>query len=447
MARNAVTQRYLDEITRRGLGADELAAVAHSAYDLKPTCYRGQCLSRPAFVSTAERQTLELDLRQLHSALAAIPDRFFGGDLAAFARAAGMTDIQIAAVQRGPGDAPARVARGDMYHDGTAFRLMELNLGSSIGGFDNAVLNRLFLKHPFLAEFAAANHLDHGDPMRQLAELLRAEGQAQGAEQPLIGVVDWPESYQNLEAVFEHGCGLLADLGLETIHGHLGQLAFHHGRVWLHDRPIDAIYRIFLIEDLLAPEGPGLIDPVLGAAERGEVRIWTPMDIELYGSKAALTMLSDEANRDRLTAEELASLDRLLPWTRMVRDGQVTADGEQVDLMEYALAQREELVLKPTMMHGGIGVVLGWMVDQDQWRASVSAAIDGPYVLQRRIHAVPELVPTADGLTPHLFNWVVYLFPDGYGGAAVRGTSDLSGGVLSARHGAVLGCTFYERTP
>ena len=52
----------------------------------------------------------------------------------------------------------------------------------------------------------------------------------------------------------------------------------HDHRVWLDDRPVDVIYRIFLIEDLLHPDGPRLIDPVLRAVERGEVKIFTPMD-------------------------------------------------------------------------------------------------------------------------------------------------------------------------
>src|SRR5208282_1814678 len=110
------------------------------------------------------------------------------------------------------------------------------------------------------------------------------------------------------------------------------------------------------------PDGPALIDPVLRAAERGEVIIFAPMDAELYGSKGALALLSDEANRHLYDDAELASMDRILPWTRMVRPGPVTVNSEQADLTEYAIAQRDELILKPTLLHGGTGVVPGWLV-------------------------------------------------------------------------------------
>src|SRR6202790_1397502 len=101
-----------------------------------------------------------------------------------------------------------------------------------------------------------------------------------------------------------------------------------------------------MIEDPLHPDGRAAIDPILGAVERGEGEIFTPEFSELYGCKGALALLSDEANRHLCTAAELASLDRLLPWTRMARSGSVSVGGERVDLLEYATAQRENLILK-----------------------------------------------------------------------------------------------------
>src|SRR6185437_7249790 len=101
-------------------------------------------------------------------------------------------------------------------------------------------------------------------------------------------------------------------------------------------------YRLFLVEELLQPDMERLMSPVLAAAARGEVAMFTPIGSELYGSKAALALLSDERHRDRFTAAELDVFDRILPWTRAVRPG----------LLAYARAHREELVLKATLLHG-----------------------------------------------------------------------------------------------
>jgi hypothetical protein len=247
---------------------------------------------------------------------------------------------------------------------------------------------------------------------------------------------------------------VLGELGVEIIPCHLGQLDIGGGEVRLGDRHVDVVYRVFMIEDLLDPGAPELVDPVLRAVERGEVEMFAPMDAELYGSKAALAMLSDEANRDRFEPAELASLDRLLPWTRMVRPGAVTAGGSTVDLWEYALAHRAELVLKPASLHGGAGVVLGWQVPPERWRAELAAALGGPWVLQRRVRPAPELFPAlaaerAAGTDrqPWLLNWGVFETSRGYGGAVVRGSTDLTGSVVNLTTGAVGGCCFHQSGP
>jgi hypothetical protein len=151
------------------------------------------------------------------------------------------------------------------------------------------------------------------------------------------------------------------------------------------------------------------------------------MDAEIYASKAAMAMLSDEANRSLFSPEELASFDRVLPWTRMVRPGPVTLeDGRQVDLLEYTLANRNDLALKPTLLFGGTGVLLGWREDttDEMWEEQVRAALDGPYVIQRRIRPVPELFPNDDGEPePWLVTWGMFTMGCGFGGIFCRGAS------------------------
>jgi hypothetical protein len=171
------------------------------------------------------------------------------------------------------------------------------------------------------------------------------------------------------------------------------------------------------------------------------------MDSELFGSKGALALLSDEANRHLCTAAELASLDRLLPWTRMVRPGSVTVDGERADLREYAAAQRENLILKPTAMHGGLGVTAGWLTDAEEWGRRLRASMDGPWVLQRRVRPVPELFPGDGGLEPWVLTWGAFLCRSGYGGMWVRGTTDPDTGGVNMATGASATCCFHEHSP
>jgi len=445
---NMLTRRYLAGTAALGARPDRLVEVARQLIDLAATSYDGDCLTRPVFLEHAEFAVLRDDLLALHAALASLPARLFGGDVAAFARAVGMTGAQVTAIERAGGRAPTRLGRADLFRDETAFRVMELNLGSALGGLDNALLNRAFLTDPMVADFVATQGLSYVDTMDVLVSTLRSECAIPDGARPLIAVADWPESFAVLERQLRYSAAQLAAYGLEAVPCHLGQLRATGGRVWLDGRPVDVIYRVFLIKDLLRPEAGELADPVLRAAERGEVALFAPVDAELYGSKGALALLSDEAHRHLFSDAELASLDRVLPWTRMVRPGPVTVGGGgQADMADYAHAEREHLVLKPTALASGAGVIQGWLTSPGDWRRQVGAAMDGPFVLQRRIRPLAEQFPAESGPQPWVLWWGAFLGAPGYGGAIVRGSTDPDAGIKSMPHGATGTCCFHQAGP
>ena len=445
---NTLTSRYLAEIAERGDRAARLVQLAREQFDLAATSYDGDCLTRPVFLEHAEFSVLRDDLLALHAALASVPVRLFGGDVAAFARAVGMTGAQVTAIERAGGRPPTRLGRADLFRDETAFRVLELNLGSALGGLDNALLNRAFLADPAVAGFVASHGLSYVDTMDVVVDTLQAECGLPAGARPLIAVADWPDSFPVLERQLRYSAAQLTRYGLEAVPCHLGQLRAADRRVWLDGRPVDVIYRVFLIKDLLRPEAGELADPLLRAAERGEVALFAPMAAELYGSKGALALLSDEANRHLFGGAELASLDRVLPWTRMVRPGPVTVGGDgQADMTEYALAEREHLVLKPTALHSGAGVIYGWLTGAGEWRRHLTGAMNGPYVLQRRILPLAEPFPAESGPRPWVLWWGVFLGTAGYGGTIVRGSTDPDAGIKSMPHGATGTCCFHQPVP
>jgi hypothetical protein len=174
------------------------------------------------------------------------------------------------------------------------------------------------------------------------------------------------------------------------------------------------------------------------------VKIFTPMHSHLYSSKGALALLSDEANRHLRTPAELVSMDRLLPWTRMLRRGPVTVDGEQVDLLDFATGHRADLILKPTARHGGLGIVTGWRTGAQDWDQRLRTAMGGPFVLQRRVRPKPEQFPSHRGLEPWVLTWGAYLSSRGYAGMWVRGEADLDTGGVNMATGAFATCCFHE---
>ncbi|WP_433044814.1 hypothetical protein [Dactylosporangium sp. CS-033363] len=435
---NAVTEAYLAAVAAGRMPHEELAKAIR-ATGLHDAIYRNGHLARPLFLTRAEREGLDADLRTLHGLLTGLPERLFGGDAGAFAAEVGAQGAQVDAARTAAGQA-ATLSRADLYRAADGFKLLELNVSGAVGGLENSILNAAYLDSPHFAEFAAAQGLGYADTMALLGETLRAEAGAGS----VVAIVDWPDSYPELEPMLRKTAARLADYGIDALVGHAGQVECRDGAVFLGGRRVDVVYRLFLMEDLLRPEGPALLDPLLAAAARGEVAMFTPIASELYGSKAALALLSDERHRDRFGAAELAVVDRVLPWTRMLRPGAVTVDGEREELLAYARRDRERLVLKATMLHGGTGFVAGWRTEPDAWDRELRAAEGGPYVLQRRVVPVPELVPEPDGtLRPWVAVWGAFLTGRGYAGTYVRAVPGTDAGAVVAG-GSLTGCVFHE---
>jgi len=444
MDRAHLTASYLDEVARRGVSGSDLLSVMPESGMLAAK-YQKRYLSRPLFIGRDERDQLNADLQQVRSALVSLPDRLYGGDLAAFARAAGMTDDQADVVLRSRAAQVTQLARADLYPEPARLRLLEFNMGSGVAGIDNADICRAMLRHPMAREFARAHRLSYVDTMREQVSMIFKETGFPPDSYPVVAVTDWPDHYQRIGTFLHEVARHWRALGLDAHACHIGELAASGGRVRLHGRPVDIIFRIFLIEHLLEPDGHALMDPVIDAVARGEVAMFTPLDAELYGSKAQLAMLSDDANRHLFTVAEQAAVDRVLPWTRMVRPGPVTLeDGRTVDLLDYAARNAGDLVLKPTLLHGGAGVLPGWQPDTSAqlWRDRLISAMGGPWVIQRRIRAAPEMCPGQPGqLVPWTVTWGVFTSPAGYGGVFARAfPADSQLEVLRAGTGVIVGC-------
>ena len=442
---HSLTAAYLQAYAEAGPRASEVASTVEAS--VKATSYGTRALTRPVFLGHAEHRRLTEDLCNIHDAVAAIPNRLFGGDLEKLARAVGMSDRQVAAVMRSHRATPPRLSRADLCMSESGFKLMELNMGSTIAGFDNGFLNEGMLTDPLVRDFVTEHNLGYVDTVAELAHTIRAECNVPDGTRPMMAIVDWPESYLTLEPQLRKSSQLLARYDLDPHPCHIGQLRYADGAVWLGERRIDIIYRLFTMTDWLEEGGPALIEPVLSAVERGEVEIFTPMEVYVYGSKGVLAMLSDEANRHLLTDEERRSVDRMLPWTRMLRPGPATVAGREVDLERYVLEHRAELILKPTLLYAGKGIVPGWQSTPEDWREQVAAAMGGPFLVQQRIHPVVEWFPSEDGLAPWTLVWAAFTMTRGAGGMYIRGGRGTEAGVVNIAMGATGTCCFVAHDP
>lgn len=403
--------------------------------------------NRPAFLDAAEVTALDHDLGVFLDVLSTLPARFFGGDQAAMARALGLPEAQVEAVARAGGP-PVRLGRADLVRDDTAFRLVEFNTSSSLGGCEIAEMGRGMLTDPALREFSQARGLTFGDPTEGMMASLEAS--CPSADGRPLAVVKWPNSADTADdfSHMELFLAQLTDLGYETVQCHVGRLEYRDGVLLAAGRRVDRVFRTFQLSRLTDDaESRALAAPLLDAVADGAAALFAPIQADVYGIKDCLALLSDEANRSSFDAAELDVIDRMLPWTRLLRAGRTSREGRSVDLVEHVLANQNDLVLKPSAGFAGQGITAGWMVTPDEWTRRVTAAVGQPYVVQlRATPTVERFVDDTDPevLAPCLLSWGVFHTVRGYSGAFVKGIPHGEQDIRFLGDGSHVGCVFHQ---
>src|SRR5947207_6860150 len=121
--------------------------------------------------------------------------------------------------------------------------------------------------------------------------------------------------------------------------------------------------------------------------------------------KASLAVLSDERNAALFAPEQQKAIARHIPWTRVMEPRKTTGpDGAEIDLVPWAGANRDRLVLKPNDDYGGKGIVLGWTVDQAAWDAAIQTALGSPYVVQQKVKLPKEAFPSFENGGLHVID-------------------------------------------
>ncbi|MBV1855003.1 circularly permuted type 2 ATP-grasp protein [Catellatospora tritici] len=449
IAENGITQRFLHE----SRGAGRVASVRFADFPDFMTYGSDRNFNRPFFLDAAQHAQIRADLAAMFTLMCSLPDRLFGGNIRALADATDTPALQAEAILRTATADPVRIGRADLYQEQSGFRMLEYNLTSGLGGWHGTLLNRVMLHDDRLREFVAEEFLGYGDSLRGLVDTMLATSLPKDApSRPFVAVTDWPTSFPIEEQRMHTMASLMGAMGVDAQACHMGQLEYRQGGVYLAGRRVDVIYRMYLLDHLLeGPQPTELLRPLLAAVETGAVGLCAPFDIELYGNKACMALLSDERHRGAFEPDELELVERMLPWTRQVRRERVRAGGEEVDLVDYVLANRRELILKPNCAYDGHGVTAGWTVDDQEWADLVKAALDGSYIVQRRVVPVRERVvdPTAPGGYTHaILNWGIFVgVSSGDAGAYVKGTTDHDAGVVSVDRGARFGCVFHAGQP
>ena len=284
--------------------------------------------------------------------------------------------------------------------DGT-LQFVEYNAESPAAIAYEDMLSEAFLQTSIMQAFRQhyrISSLPARQRMRQtLLESWEAAGSAGGA--PRIAIVDWydlptaPEFVMFQEYFTAHG--------IPTVICSPNDLRFRDGQLFAQPREgaetlVTIVFKRVLTSELITHYGPALLEhPLVQAYAARSIAMVNSFRAKLLHKKSLFALLSDEQFHDRLSAEEIDAIGQHIPWTRVMRPGPTTYQGEAIDLLAFTQANRDRLLLKPNDDYGGNGITIGWESDETTWNAAMKAALDGsPFVVQERVKIAYEPYPS-----------------------------------------------------
>ena len=181
--------------------------------------------------------------------------------------------------------------------------------------------------------------------------------------------------------------------GLSCIIADPREVEYRDGKLLAGDYHINLIYKRVLISDIDRAAAASAI-PWRGARRRcvhGEsLPLQDPAQESLPrrpDRRAQLPSFHHPPARGHLRPHPLDA-----DWSRNATPS--FAGCAPVDLVPFILRNRDSLVLKPNDDYGGKGIVLGWLVDDARWEASVQTALRIPYIVQQRVTLPKEPFPS-----------------------------------------------------
>jgi hypothetical protein len=165
--------------------------------------------------------------------------------------------------------------------------------------------------------------------------------------------------------------------------------------------------------------------------------------------KRNLALMRRLANAGKYEGRENELVLEYIPWTEIVENADVTYEGKTQNIITLLKENKDKFVIKIIDGLQGDNVYIGKFMATNDWEAAIKEALDSKkYIAQEFSDSLDLLAPTKDNeWTPHKLVWGSFGFGDIYGGSWVRlSPTKTTSGVINSATGAVEAIV-YEQLP
>ncbi len=404
--------------------------------------YRYPLHSWPWFLGEEMRKTLEGCVRFVPSLVQRAIKVEFGNDAGRLAAFFGMGDMLAHLYMESTLDLSHLMFRVDAVLTATGLKVMEINAGSDIGGWQIQWMDGQYRNHPSLQAFFAKIECESRNTplgyLKHIITIAMAVRDRPDEEIHVFIVVD-PEfmaiddSANTISKVFQDALTVCdCDGSVQFGHGYDG-LTFSSSGVHLGGKRISAVVSSHQRADLPIPQ-------MLFRAYLANRVAWPDNPFAAtIGDKRCLALLHRHKDSAAFSAEERRLIEYFVPWSTEAMPGMMSFEGRRIELEQLLVAERARFVIKIARGARGDDVYVGKHKTADEWVPIVRRALsESGWLVQEFCASLPfygQLGESGYGL--HDVIWGVFGFGGQYGGCWLRLMGkDSRDGIINSAKGA-----------
>ncbi|MGH1386746.1 hypothetical protein [Kordia sp.] len=368
-----------------------------------------------------------------------IADYYFNGDemLAQFAMLCHSKNVDVG-------------CRLDLMYSEGGFKLIEVNVGSTIGGWQVQVLEEMIRQyHPQLNDPVTASKYESPDTQAVYIEFLvdsiMKHIKPTDSEANVffgVGHIDSDENKKEVLSFFDNLLNKeLAKRGLKgrSHTGKYSSLVMKNGRLYCGDKPMHSVIAFKTeIDDPIPPD-------VFRAFIMDEIYFPDNLTHGMTEDKRNLEILRSLAEEKAFSEEDNALILNHIPWSSEIVHKQVQYAGKTQSVEDVLRTHKEQMVIKDAMGYQGIDVFVGKFATNEEWEKAIQLAFsEKNFLAQEFNESIDYLAPNLQKeWTDHKIVWGSFGFGDNYGGVCARVSEVKTDvGIINCARGAVVAIVY-----
>ncbi|WP_298511888.1 hypothetical protein [uncultured Kordia sp.] len=329
--------------------------------------------------------------------------------------------------------------RLDLSLDVDGFKILEANVGSSIGGWQVQSFEPLIRKahsnldEDFTTENTQANYIDF-----LVKNVIKHVSHLQTEINVFLAIGEYEEGFQreNITSFFNDLLAAsLKDTNYKgnTFIGEFIDVELQNSKLIFEGKEMHAALEI-VVNDVGIPLN------IYRAFMMDTVYMPDHLATGMYGDKRNLGILRELAENNKFTAAENELVIKSIPWTKEIKDNVEMYRGQNLNMTEILKNHKEDMVIKAAQGYQGKDVFIGRFSSDEEWNEAIQLALSNKnFIAQEFSDSIKLLAPNKENQwTPHKLIWGAFGFGKKYGGVWVR-TSEVANdiGVINSATGAV----------